>query len=60
MASTFGLSGRMQRNSFLRPVAIDLTPVLGNICKGPEKQAENALLFVRRQWYANIMKSFDP
>lgn len=36
----------MQRNSFLRAVAIVLTPVLEKLCEDPEKQAENAFVFV--------------
>lgn len=47
----------MQRNSFLRAVAIDLTPVLEKLCEDPEKQAENVFVFVRRQRYVNIKRS---
>jgi hypothetical protein len=47
----------MQRNSFLRAVSIDLTAVVEKLGENPEKQAENAVVFVRRQRYENIMNS---
>lgn len=50
------MSGRMQRNSFLRAVAIVLTAVLEKLCEDPETQAEIAFVFVRRQRYENIRR----
>lgn len=46
----------MQRNSFLRAVAIVLNPVLEKLCEDLEKKAENAFVFVRRQ-RESIMRS---
>lgn len=46
----------MQRNSFLRAVAIYLTPVLEKLCKDPKEYGENAFVFARRQRHENIMR----